>query len=61
MDEILSNLSDTRGLVVDIRRLDADGLSYEGIGMVPDIKATNTAEDLADGRDKALEAALNRL
>lgn len=36
----------------------ADGKSYEGIGVAPTIRVTNTKEDIAAGRDKVLEAAL---
>lgn len=38
----------------------ADGKSYEGIGVAPKIRVTNTKEDIAAGRDAVLEAALNR-
>lgn len=36
----------------------ADGKSYEGIGLAPQIRIVNTKEDIAAGRDKVLEAAL---
>ena len=39
----------------------ADGKSYEGIGVAPKIRVVNTKEDIAAGRDKVLEAAMNRL
>ncbi|MCB9672581.1 MAG: hypothetical protein H6736_12645 [Alphaproteobacteria bacterium] len=37
---------------------DADGLSLEGIGIAPHIPASATHEDLLDGRDPMLEAAI---
>lgn len=37
---------------------DADGRSWEGIGVVPDLWAANTAEQVGAGRDYALEIAL---
>lgn len=39
----------------------ADGKSYEGIGIAPKIRVSNSKEDLAAGRDRVLEAALARL
>lgn len=38
-----------------------DGKSYEGIGLIPDVVVENTAEEMAAGKDKALEAAINHL
>lgn len=38
-----------------------DGISYEAKGLVPDILVENTAEEMAAGQDKALEAAINHL
>ncbi len=35
-----------------------DGTSYEGIGFPPDVIVENNPEDLAEGRDEALEQAL---
>lgn len=43
----------------DVR--DAEGLSYEGVGLAPDIEAASTLEDTRAGRDLALEAALEWL
>ena len=37
-----------------------DGVSYEGMGIPPDILVENTAEEMNAGQDKALEAALAR-
>jgi len=39
----------------------ADGISYEGVGLAPNILIKNTPEDLANGTDKMLEAAIERL
>ena len=39
----------------------ADNVSLEGIGIVPDVLVKNTAEDLEMGRDKMLEAARDAL
>jgi len=41
--------------------LDAAGRSWEGIGTPPDIRLVNTREDIAAGRDRVLEAALELL
>ena len=41
--------------------LDADGRCWEGIGTPPDIRLVNTREDIAGGRDRVLEAALEFL
>jgi hypothetical protein len=38
-----------------------DGLPWEWIGVAPDILVEQTKEDLADGRDKQLEFAINML
>ena len=38
-----------------------DGKSYEGTGLPPDITVENTTEEMATGKDKALEAAINHL
>jgi C-terminal processing protease CtpA/Prc len=38
--------------------LDADGRCWEGIGTPPDIRLVNTKEDIAAGRDRVLEAAV---
>lgn len=38
---------------------DADGNSQEGIGIKPDYYIINTQQDIKDGRDRVLEAALN--
>ena len=43
----------------DFRRY--DGLPWEWIGVAPDILVEQTKEDLADGRDKQLEFAINML
>jgi hypothetical protein len=39
----------------------ADGQSYEGVGIAPDIRLVNTKEDILAGRDRALEQAAERL
>jgi len=39
----------------------ADGKSYEGIGLTPDVVATTTREDLLAGKDPVLERALEIL
>lgn len=38
----------------------ADSKSYEGIGVAPQIRAVNTKDDIAAGRDNVLETALKR-
>ncbi len=38
-----------------------DGKSYEGIGLIPDVVVENTAEEMAAGKDKQLEQAINHL
>lgn len=38
----------------------ADGNSYEGIGMIPDIFVKNTPEELENGIDQVLETALEQ-
>ena len=43
----------------DLRRY--DGLPWEWIGVAPDILVEQTKEDLANGRDKQLEFAINML
>jgi len=43
----------------DLRRY--DGLPWEWIGVAPDILVQQTKDDLADGRDKQLEWAINML
>ncbi|KPK86065.1 MAG: hypothetical protein AMS27_05855 [Bacteroides sp. SM23_62_1] len=43
----------------DFRRY--DGLPWEWIGVAPDILVQQTKDDLADGRDKQLEWAINML
>ena len=40
----------------DVR--DAMGLALPDAGLVPDVPVTPTAEDIARGRDRALEVAL---
>ncbi|MDH5381194.1 MAG: S41 family peptidase [Cyclobacteriaceae bacterium] len=37
-----------------------DGISYEGIGMPPDVYVKNTLEEMANGQDKTLEKALSQ-
>lgn len=37
---------------------DADGVNHEGIGIVPTVEVLNTAEAITEGRDLALERAL---
>ncbi len=39
----------------------ADGRSCEGIGLAPDIVVKNSLDDLKNGRDQVLEAAVRRL
>lgn len=41
--------------------LDADGRCWEGIGTPPDIRLVNTREDIAAGRDRVLETAVELL
>lgn len=41
--------------------LDAENRSHEGIGLVPDILVKNEKSDLQNGRDKALETAIDSL
>lgn len=41
--------------------LDAGGLCWEGTGTPPDIRLVNTKEDIAAGRDRVLEAAMELL
>ncbi len=38
-----------------------DGIDYEGTGLPPDIYIKNTEEEIANGQDKVLEAALDIL
>lgn len=39
----------------------ADGKSYEGIGLVPDVATLTTKEDLLGGKDRTLEMAVDAL
>ncbi len=39
----------------------SDGESYEGVGLSPDVEIVNTAADLAAGRDRVLQAAIEQL
>ncbi len=39
--------------------LDHEGRCWEGIGTPPDIRVTNTREDIQRGRDRVLEAAID--
>jgi C-terminal processing protease CtpA/Prc len=39
----------------------ADGQSYEGIGVQPDIHLVNTKEEILAGKDKELEKAMELL
>lgn len=39
----------------------ADGTSYEGIGLPPDVVVQNDSADVANGRDEALEKAISLL
>jgi len=41
--------------------LDPDGMCWEGIGTPPNIRMLNTKEDIAQGRDRVLERALDLL
>lgn len=41
--------------------LDADNISYEGIGLAPDIVIQNEKHEILSGIDKALEAAIEEL
>lgn len=41
--------------------LDANGVSYEGIGLAPDILVQNKKQDLLNGKDEALEKAIDIL
>ena len=41
--------------------LDADGISYEGVGLVPDFVVLNDRDDLLAGQDEALETAIQEL
>ena len=45
------------GVPLNVLR-DADGRSWEGIGVPPDLWAANTPEGVAEGRDDVLETAL---
>ena len=38
-----------------------NGVDYEGKGMPPDIYMKNTIEEIENGQDKILEAAMNIL
>lgn len=39
----------------------ADGLSYEGIGIAPDIFIKNQISDINAGIDKSLELAIDKV
>ena len=41
--------------------LDHEGRCWEGIGTPPDIRYVNEAEDIAQGRDRVLERAIDIL
>ena len=43
------------------RQAYADGTSYEGIGLPPDVVVQNDSADVANGRDEALEKAISIL
>jgi len=47
--------------IANMLYLDADGRSWEGIGTPPDIRLVNTKKDIAAGRDRVLEMALEIL
>ena len=47
--------------IANMLYLDARGRCWEGIGTPPDIRLVNTKEDIAAGRDRVLEAALELL
>jgi hypothetical protein len=38
--------------------VDQDGFSWEGIGIPPDLRVVNTAEEISQEKDKALEFAI---
>ncbi len=38
-----------------------DGISYEGIGLAPDVYIQNTSADISAGSDKVLELAIDKL
>lgn len=40
---------------------DANNISHEGVGLIPDITVLNTRKDLLDGKDKVLEQAASFL
>jgi len=44
--------------IVTQKILFRDGLSYEGIGLIPDIYSKNTLEEIQGGQDKTLERAI---
>lgn len=61
-DEYWDNLPN--GWMVSIANklyLDAGGRCWEGIGTPPDIRQVNTREDIAAGRDRVLESAVDLL
>jgi len=39
----------------------ADGINYEGIGLIPDLQHQNTYQDLQSGKDFTLELALEQI
>jgi carboxyl-terminal processing protease len=39
--------------------VDQDGFCWEGIGIPPDLRQINTSEDIAQGRDKVVELAID--
>jgi len=41
--------------------VDQNGFSWEGIGVPPDLRQVNTAEDIQQGKDKVLELAINMI
>ncbi len=49
------------GMVCTIQSRLPDGTEFVGKGIVPDVQAVNTIADLRAGRDRVLEAAIERL
>jgi C-terminal processing protease CtpA/Prc len=41
--------------------VDGDGISYEGIGLAPDLLVQNKKDDVLSGKDEALEKAIEIL
>ncbi len=39
----------------------SDGLSYEGVGIAPDLEVTNTLEEILAGTDRVMERAITEL